>query len=145
MRPTSLKEAVDHIIGGGNWMDAISEFLDEFYPSSPSERHRMIAEEPGLTGVAFQDAYVGAVGEHLARRWGLDIPAWADDSRRFLDRPNFPEHMELAKAVFLRDSPIAFRRRLIFTEAEPLRRARFPRYDDRDGEELASVASSPEN
>ena len=145
MRPTSLKEAVDHIIGGDNCMDAISEFLDEFYPSSPSERHRMIAEEPGLTGVAFQDAYVGAVGEHLARRWGLDIPAWADDSRRFLYRPNFPEHMELAKAVFLRDSPIAFRRRLIFTEAEPLRRARFPRNDDRDGEELASVACSPEN
>ena len=145
MRPTSLKEAVDHIIGGKNWMDAISEFLDEFYSSSPSERHHIIAEEPGLTGVAFQDAYVGAVGEHLARRWGLDIPAWADDSRRFLDRPNFPEHMELAKAVFLRDSPIAFRRRLIFTEAEPLRRARFPRNDDRDGEELASVACSPEN
>ena len=145
MRPTSLKEAVDHIIDGENWTDAISEFLDEFYPSSPSERQRMIAEEPGLTDVAFQDAYVGAVGEHLARRWGMDIPAWADDSRRFLDRPNFPVHAELAKAVFLRDSPIAFRRRLIFAEAEPLRRARFPRNDDRDGEELASVASSPEN
>ncbi len=29
----------------------------------------------------------------------------------------------------LRDSPIAFRRRLIFTEAEPLRRARFPKDD----------------
>jgi hypothetical protein len=34
--------------------------------------------------------------------------------------------MEFAKPVFLRDSPIAFRRRLIFTEAEPLRWARFP-------------------
>ena len=72
-------------------------------------------------------AYIGAVGEHLARRWGLDIPAWADDPRRFLDEPHFPDYMELAKPVFLRDSPIAFRRRLIFTEAEPLRRARFPR------------------
>jgi hypothetical protein len=118
---------VDRIIGGQSWVDAISEFLDEFYPSSRLERQRMIAEEAGLTGVAFQDAYVGAVGEHLARRWGLDIPAWADDPRRFLERPHFPDYMELAKAVFLRDSPIAFRRRLIFTEAEPLRRARFPR------------------
>ena len=63
----------------------------------------------------------------LARRWGLDIPAWADDPRRFLDKPHFPDYMELAKPVFLRDSPIAFRRRLIFTEAEPRRRARFPR------------------
>jgi hypothetical protein len=127
MRPTTLKEAVDRIISGETWVDAISEFLDEFYPSSAAERQRMIGEEPGLTGVAFQDAYVGAVGEHLARRWGLGIPAWADDARRFMDEPSFPDHMELAKPVYLRDSPIAFRRRLIFTEAEPLRRARFPK------------------
>jgi hypothetical protein len=43
-----------------------------------------------------------------------------------VEKPHFLEYMELAKAVFIRDSPIAFRR-LIFTEAEPLRRARFPR------------------
>jgi len=127
VRPTSLKEAVDRMIGGYGFIDAISEFLDEFYLGGPAERQRMIGEEPGLTGVAFQDAYVGAVGEHLARRWGLEIPAWADDPRRFLDTPRFPDYMELAKPVFLRDSPIAFRRRLIFTEAEPLRRARFPK------------------
>jgi hypothetical protein len=127
MRATSLKEAVDRILGGESWVNAVSEFLDEFYLSGPAERQRMIGEEPGLTGVAFQDTYIGAVGEHLARRWGLDIPAWADDPPRFLDEPHFPDYMELAKPVFLRDSPIAFRRRLIFTEAEPLRRARFPK------------------
>jgi hypothetical protein len=127
MRPTSLKETVDRIIGGQNWVDALSEFLDEFYISGLAERQRMINEEPALTERAFQDAYIGAVGEHLARRWGLEIPAWADDPRRFLNEPRFPEYMQLAKPVFLRDSPIAFRRRLIFTEAEPLRRARFPR------------------
>jgi hypothetical protein len=49
------------------------------------------------------------------------------DPRRFLDTPHFPEFMDLAKLVFMRDSPTAFCRRLIFTEAEPLRRARFPR------------------
>jgi len=127
MRPTSLKQAVDRIMEGYGFIDAISEFLDEFYLGGTAERQRMIGEEPALTGVAFQDAYVGAVGEHLARRWGLDIPAWTDHPRRFLDKPRFPDYMELAKPVFLRDSPIAFRRRLIFTEAEPLRRARFPR------------------
>jgi hypothetical protein len=42
VRPKSLKEAVDHIIGSENWMDAISEFLDEFYSCGPSERQRMI-------------------------------------------------------------------------------------------------------
>ena len=56
------REAVDQIVGGEEWMDAISEFLDEFYPSGASERKIMIGEEPVLTGVAFQDAYVGAVG-----------------------------------------------------------------------------------
>jgi hypothetical protein len=118
---------VDRALEGYGFVDAVSEFLDEFYLSGPAERQHMISEEPKLTGVAFQDAYVGAVGEHLARRWALGIPAWSDDPQRFLDKPHFPEYMELAKPVFLRDSPIAFRRRLIFTEAEPLRRARFPR------------------
>ncbi len=127
MLPTSLKEAVDRIVAGQSWEDAVSAFLDAFYVSGPRERQRMIAEEPRLTGVAFQDAYIGAVGEHLARRWGLEIPAWADHPGRFLNEPSFPEYMEYAKPVYLRDSPMAFRRRLIFTEAEPLRRARFPR------------------
>jgi hypothetical protein len=45
--------------------------------------------------------------------------------------------MELAKSVLLRDSPIAFRRRLIFTEAEPRRRTRFLRGDDCDSTGLA--------
>ena len=127
MRPTSLKETVDRIVAGLNWVDAVSEFLDEFYVSGPKERQRMIEQEPQRTGEAFQDAYIGAVGEHLARRWGLEIPAWTNDPHRFLTEPSFPEYMELAKPVFLRDSPTAFRRRLIFTEAEPLRRARFPK------------------
>ena len=105
MRPTTLKEAVNRAIEGYGFIDAISEFLDEFYPGGPLERQRMIGEEPGLKGVAFQDAYVGAVGEHLARRWGLDIPAWADDPRRFLDEPHFPEGLELAEAILLRDCP----------------------------------------
>ena len=127
MRPTSLKEAVQRSAEGYDFIDAVNEFLDEFYLRGWEDRQRMIAEEPGLTEVAFHDAYVGAIGEHLARRWGLEIPAWADDRRRFLAEPHFPEAMEFAKPVFLRDSPIAFRRRLIFTEAEPLRRARFPK------------------
>lgn len=126
MRPSSLKDAVNRIIEGANPLIAINEFLDEFYLST--ERQGMIDAEPGFTGIAWQDAYIGAVGEHLARRWGLVVPTWTDDPRRFLlDRPYFVDNLQLMKPVLLRDSPIAFRRRLIFTEAEPLRRARFPK------------------
>ena len=127
MRPTSLRDAVNGVIEGYDFFDATNEFLDEFYLAHPEERQQMIAEEPVLLGEPFQDAYVGAIGEHLARRWGLAIPAWVEDQRRFLDKPHFPPYSELAKPYFLRDSPIAFRRRLIFTEAEPLRRTRLPR------------------
>jgi hypothetical protein len=90
MRPESLRETVDRVIEGYGFFHAVNEFLDEFYLSGPSARQRMIGEEPKLTGVAFQDAYVGAVGEHLARRWGLDIPAWADDPRRVSRQAPFP-------------------------------------------------------
>jgi len=86
----------------------------------------MIEKEPKFTGDAWLDAYIGAVGEHLARRWGLTIPKWTDDPRRFLDTPCFPDKFEFSKPILLRDSPIAFRRRMIFTDAEPLRRGRFP-------------------
>jgi hypothetical protein len=113
------------MIQGTSPLIAWSEFLDEFYLTT-GRRQSMIDEEPGLTGVAWQDAYVGAMAEHLARRWGLAVTGWVEDPRRFLSRPYFVENLQLMKPVLLRDSPIAFRR-LIFTEAEPLRRARFPR------------------
>ena len=62
--------------------------------------------------------------EHLARRWGLDIPAWADDPRRFLGEPHFPEGLDLMNSILLGDGPIGFRRRLMFTDAELRRQAR---------------------
>jgi hypothetical protein len=46
---------------------------------------------------------------------------------RFLHEPYFTTPIENLKAMLLVQSPQAFRRRLIFTEAEPLRRARMPR------------------
>ena len=66
MRPTSLKDAADRIIQGTSRLIALNEFLDEFYLST--ERQGMIDEEPGITGVGWQDAYLGAMAEHLARR-----------------------------------------------------------------------------
>ena len=69
-------------------------------------------------------AYVAGVAEHLARRWSLPrIPAWTNQPSRFLKRPYFPFSGANTKALYFVESPIAFRRRLIFTEARPLRRA----------------------
>ena len=106
----------------------LAGFLDDFYVDrDPAGRYARIADDPGLSGEARLDALMGAVGEHLSRRWQLGPPpAWTDDPARFLSRPWFmgPERM---KGFLLVESPMAYRRRFIFTEAEPLRRIKMPR------------------
>ena len=103
-------------------------FLDEFYWDRVSaSRRARIEEAPRLIGDERTDAFIGAVGEHLCHRWILGQPsAWTNDPVRFLSRPWFigPERM---KAFLLAESPSAFRRRFIFTEIEPLRRASMPK------------------
>jgi hypothetical protein len=136
MRPQSLKAAVERILIGEEERIPIAEFLDHFYlhHERSTEQQAMIDAPPPLTGKQPFDAYVGAVGEHLARRWGLTIPEWVENKCRFLDRPFWVDDLQLLKPILLRDSPIAFRRRLIFTEAEPLRRGRFPIQGEKEGE-----------
>jgi hypothetical protein len=126
MRPTSLKQAVERAKAGEPLKLAINEFLDEFY-INVTDRQRMIEDAPPLLDVARDDAYVGAVGEHLGRRWGLRVPEWSEAPERFFREPYFDGGVELLKPYLLMESPLAFRRRMIFTELEPLRRARFPR------------------
>jgi len=128
-RPGTLALALQFALGHGEALRyCLAGFLDEFYsdPNSVSRRAR-IEEAPAFLGDERQDAFIGAIGEHLCHRWDLgDPPAWTDDPRRFLRQPWFvgPERM---KAFLLVESPSAFRRRFIFTEAEPLRRARMPK------------------
>lgn len=107
----------------------LAGFLDGFYSDpDPKRRRARLEDDPGLTGDVKLDALVGAIGEHLCRRWGLgEPPTWTEDSARFLlQMPWFlgPERM---KGFLLAESPSSYRRRLIFTEAEPLRRVRMPR------------------
>jgi hypothetical protein len=129
VRPRSLAEAVRQHRSGRDFGVALNEFLDEFYLAAANERQAMLAEDPPFVGDEHLDAYIGAVAEHLARRWRLDhAPKWASDARRFLDWPWFPDgESPKLKRILLMESPIAFRRRQIFAEAEPLRRARMPR------------------
>jgi hypothetical protein len=128
MRPHTLAEAVHQHRAGRDFGMAIREFLDEFYLAN-TERQSLIDEEPALLGDPKLNAYLGAVGEHLAQRWRLDhIPPWTRHAGRFLDEPWFPNaESPRLRMILLMESPIAFRRRQIFTEIEPLRRASMPR------------------
>jgi hypothetical protein len=145
IHPRSLAEVVEQHRSGRDFWLALNEFLDEFYAAG-DERQNMIEQEPALIGDPRLDAYIGAVGEHMAERWHLDhIPRWTLAKERFLNCPWFPG----AETPKLHDlqlvySPIGFRRRDIFTEAEPLRRPGMPR-DSRAiaNEELWAELSGP--
>jgi len=132
-RPTTLADAIRFYCQYGEGPEEafsvlLDEFLDAFYTeNAPARRQAMIDEEPQRTGEERRDAYVGAVGEHLARRWGLQIPPWSDAPWREVAEPWFVGMMGKGlSGLLLVESSIAFRRRRIFTEAEPLRRARMP-------------------
>lgn len=127
--PRTLAEAVAWAREGRDALAVlVDEFLDAFYAATPVERNKMIVDDPPRLGHERDDAFIGAVGEHLARRWRLPIPAWAADDTRDVREPWFVGKMGIGLSpLLLAESPIAFRRRRIFTEAEPLRRARMPK------------------
>ena len=105
---------------------AMAGFLDTFY-TQPARRQAMIEPEPELTGKAHLDAFLATVAEHLARRWTLSIPTWTFNPARTLHEPFFATSIEALKPLLLVQSPLAFRKRMIFVEHEPLSRARMPR------------------
>jgi hypothetical protein len=128
IRPGTLRQVLQLVHDGEELRFCMAGFLDGFYhDKTPESRAIRIAEDPGLTDDHKMNALLGAVGEHLSIRWNVGAaPAWTNQPERFLDRPWFMGH-ERMKGFLLAESPLAFRRRFIFTEAEPLRRASMPR------------------
>jgi len=128
MRPATLAEVAQRRNEGEDLAPLLAEFLDTFYGAlAQHQAEPLLAEEPTNLAAAEEHALLGAIGEHLARRWNLSIPGWVNDPSRFLKRPYFTSPLEGFKALLIAESPLAFRRRLIFTEAQPLRRATMPR------------------
>ena len=130
-RPRNLAEVVDESRDGDRREFAMccDEFCDAFYLDYPDKAlmQAHIDPAPPLTGDAERDAWIGAIGEHLAQRWDLATPAWTARSGHFaLEKPVFMPPSKALQTLLLCESPPAFRSRLIFTGAEPLQRARFP-------------------
>jgi hypothetical protein len=129
LRPGTLAEAVRwHRDEGERFRYCLAGFLDEFYADMNSlSRKRRILEDPLYVGKERTDALIGAIAEHLCRRWSLGSPpAWSMARQRFLRRPWFLGDEEM-KGFYLAESPASFRQRFIFTEFEPLRRASMPK------------------
>jgi hypothetical protein len=119
--PGTLAEVLDDVRQGHLYEFAMGRFLLEFHTDQdPETRRWRIEDEPDLAPNPVLNALLGAAGEHLARQWGLgEAPAWTARPERYLDRPYFTT-VGVPKSELLQKSPPAFRRRQIFTIAEPL-------------------------
>jgi hypothetical protein len=113
---------------------ALDEFVDEFYldhGNKPAQQDRLNAV-PEPVGDPRIDAWIGAVGEHLAQRWKLDVPPWTRrEQHSALEQPVFSPDSPALRGILIVESPPAFRSRLLFVRVEPLQRARFPAGIDR--------------
>ena len=117
---------------------ALDEFVDEFYLDHGNKlaQQDRLNGAPELVGDPRIDAWIGAVGEHLAQRWKLHVPPWTHRQQHFaLEQPVFSPDSPALRGILLVESPPAFRSQLLFVRVEPLQRARFPA-----GVERAAVA-----
>lgn len=122
-KPRTLVEVVRRVKTGEHTFDpSIREFLDAFYVNRDS-RQQAIDDRPDSID-AVHDAYVAAVAEHLARVYGLRIPEWSEAHGNGLREPFFAGGLQSLKGVLAVESPIAFRRRLLFVSKDALSRPR---------------------
>jgi hypothetical protein len=59
-------------------------FLDDFYRYGNNERNYMLLDAPKDMPENWQVPFLGAAAAVLARRFDLDVPAWANEPRCFL-------------------------------------------------------------
>jgi hypothetical protein len=105
----------------GSFDCAVREFLDAWQSMSAHQRDGALKDEPQRTAPV-EDAYLAALAEHLALDERTNVPVWTNDPSRFLKEPFFAGDLESLKAILLVESPLAFRRRLIFISADGLSR-----------------------
>lgn len=124
-RPRSLREVSNRTLKGGECFDrSLREFLDFFY-ANPRQRHAALKARPRPID-DLKDAYLAATAEHLARSFALRVPAWSDNHGHRLKQPFFAGGLESLKAILIVESPLAFRRRLLFVSKNALSRPRLP-------------------
>jgi hypothetical protein len=101
----------------------IRDFVDDFNAADIDGRRRIVVEEPPLTGDPRFDAYLAAMVELFSLRNDIPPPAWVEGKARFLDRSWFREPREYFWPTALLQTPLPFRRRLVFIEESEFDRA----------------------
>lgn len=124
-----------HIVGFGMQKQGVTQLIRRIMaePESHEELSFVttlcVRSRQEIAGdlVDFDNRVFGVGQSHRqAQSRKLGWVRWTDAQERFLKRPYFPTPIEALKPLLIAQSPIAFRRRMIFVEHEPLRRARMP-------------------
>ena len=111
------------VADGDDFDIAVRELLDEVALLPRDDLvERALTEEPDRTGDARYDAYLGALGEHLAGRHAVPRPEWTCRPERFLDDFWFVSGVRGFRALAVAQSPAAFRRRGIMIVPSSLQR-----------------------
>lgn len=122
-RPKSLFEVSERVRSGEmTFGTAVREYLDSFYGFGTGDRIYSMASSPEQIGQV-EDAYLAAVAEHLSLQYDLPVPEWSETVGFDLERPWFGTKLESIKPVLLAESPLAFRRRMLFVSENALHRA----------------------
>ena len=89
-------------------MAACDEFCDAYYLDYP-DKARMQAHldpTPPFSGDPERDAWIGAIGEHLALRWGLEVQQWTARAAHFaLRSPVYMPDSRALRSLLIAESP----------------------------------------
>ncbi|WP_404422226.1 hypothetical protein [Nibricoccus sp. IMCC34717] len=127
-RPTTLKEVAEQSASLADFGRHLRDWLHEVRKiSSRPSAARLILEEPPrlrrkFRGGEVADAWLAAYAEHLSTEAGIQPPDWAFKSVRKLPEPSFnePDESPTLRILALRDAPLAFKRRNLFTPSVDL-------------------------
>lgn len=119
----SLAGVARRVADGDDFDMAVRELLDEVALLPRADLvERALVEEPVRTGDPRYDAYLGALGEHLASNHAVPRPDWTCRAERFLDVFWFVSAVRGFRALAVAQSPAAFRRRGIMIVPSSLQR-----------------------
>lgn len=122
-RPKTLKEVAERSASLAEFGRHLRDWLHELRRASSRPQAAIaIADEPPQLAKKFAqgqvaDAWLGAYAEHLAVKLGHAAPDWAFAAHRIASEPLFDESDATPglRALALARSPLAFKRRNIFT------------------------------
>ncbi len=90
--------------------------------SSTAGKWSLVQDAPPLCGDRRFDAAIASLVEQLCIEAGMAIPAWTEESERFVEPWWFVSGLPGFEAMALRDSPVSFARHGVFVNEGALDR-----------------------